>query len=262
MSMTINGQTIEELGFGLGALDGWLDGLELDWQPIAAQGRSSTVQATQATAKPRTFRVTLVANPALLTDRSTFVDRLAHALAGELEVSFADQPDRMMRVVRERVTTVADVPEQAFVVPTITITIGFFCPSGAKTAVQPSVVGIGTTPTEIPLGTLPSTGVLYLRGALSTEVAVRYRGITGTLLEELLITPDLAADEALAIDFATRQLTYHYATGTSLLDYSPKSGGLWFACDPADGGPSAGAWPTLELSSGDGLFVYRKSFDL
>jgi hypothetical protein len=126
---------------------------------------------------------------------------------------------------------------------------------------EPTVLAVTTTPRAIPLGTAPSGGTLYLMGSMSGTVTVTYASHTGETAGTLALTGTLAADEYLEVDFSERTITKVSNAGVrDETAYSFKSAGNWFPFDPAHGVRSTAAWPSIAVSSGTAVLIYRKAW--
>lgn len=258
----LNDQSLEDLGLTVEDGGPELRGLTIERERVDWPNRAGGLASPRATVPARILRFVAVAQPTSAAARLALLDALADALTGRIEVRFDDGPARVMHG-RCRVydAEVSGAPRWVNLDPRITVEI--VCDHAAKWDREAESRVITTTPVEIPCGTLAHEGELLYCGALSGEVRIRYRGITGTLLDELVLTiptGGLVANESLWVLFSDRALLKASTTGVLTDVYAWKSGGAWFAVDPRDGDRVAEAWPTLETTAGTALYRWRRTY--
>lgn len=260
-SIYLNDTPIEALGLtlvdGAPALGGFR--LARDRQPWT--GRTGAIPAPFGTTEPAVLTFVADVAASSVAARTAALDALSDALTGLVEIRFEDQASRVMRgVPRVFVADIPAPPRWVNIAPRVTVEIECF--NAQKWDAQPTALVLGTTPTPIPCGTLPHGGRLYLTGAaggaLSTETRLRYRGVSGVLLGELVISPSLLAGEFLTINLDGQELVRTTTAGVESNVYAWKTGGTYPRVYPRDGVRAVDAWPTLELTNGAGLYLYRR----
>lgn len=262
-TLYINDTAIEDLGLIPLEVPQVLGGVPINRSTQAWPGRSGGLASPISAMEPRVLRFVADSRVTTVAARSALLDTLADQLTGLVEVRYADQPDRVMRgVARTFVAEVPIPPRWVNVAPRVTVEIE--CANVARWDAQPQSRVIGATPVAIPVGTLPHGGQLYLTGtsagALSGEVRIRYRGVSGVLLGELVLTVALLAGEYAVVDFDNAAITKYSTSGTASDVYSWKTGGAWFRVAPRDAVRGLSAWGSLELSAGAGLYLFRRQW--
>lgn len=253
--MWLNNRAIGEVH----ALEGWADGIQYDRESVPVADLLGHFPALSATAQPRTIRVTLWVGDETLDSRYPALDELDALTRGLCEIRFSDSPDRVARGIVTRKATQAFASDASWVDGSADIlrTLEIVCHSPVKVARYGSVVGLSTSRTPVPLGTLPSGGLLLLYG---TDQTVTYRGASGEPLATMgfTFTP---SNSHLEIDLTRQMVTEVEDDGTRTNAADALTSGDFFALDPGDGDYVAGSWPTLELSSGTGALIYRRSYE-
>jgi hypothetical protein len=268
--MTINGRGLSALGATAAALSGWLDGPSSQRQATALPGVLGAIPATLATTPPRELTLTLRVAATSLTERAERLATLQDALAGLLIVRFSDTPDRFLRCVAGPLTVASIDPAHSMTTAaaSLSVSVTLICYDAASYDGEPRILALSTAPVAVPLGTLPSVGVIRWQGAwaVSTARTLTYRGASGIAYGALTITTpsgdSLASGDHLEIDLARRYLTKVTAAGVRTNVYAWLTSGDWFAFDPADGDRAAARWPTLTLSAGSGTLLYRRAWAL
>jgi hypothetical protein len=259
----LNDTPIEALGLSLAEGGPLLGGFSVTRATQSWQGRAGGIASPVGTVGPRVVRMVADARVASAAARLALMDALADTLTGLIEVRYEDAPDRVLRgTARVFEAAVAMAPSWVNLDPRVVVEIE--CPNAARVDVEPRSVVLGATPAAVPVGTLPHGGRVFLTGAaagaLSTETRLRYRGVSGVLLGELVLLPALLAGEFLTIDLDAPSLVRTTTAGVTSNVYGWKTGGAFFRPAPRDGVRSADAWGTLELTAGAGLYVYARQW--
>lgn len=119
----------------------------------------------------------------------------------------------------------------------------------------PQMRACGAAPTALPQGTAPTWPLLRLT-AITNPTVITLRDAAGTTLATMTIAAALnPATEYLDIDMAKQSLT-KYTSGVASDAYSALSAGDFFSLPAQD--PMGGA-PTLAISTGSALAIYRKA---
>jgi len=268
--MSINGRTLAALGMSARSLEGWLDGHTITRDATALPGVLGVVPHQLSVSASRQIRVTCNLPVTSLLDRAAKLADVQDAIASLCTLRFADTPGRVVRALAGPLV-VASIAPNISMTPTaasLVLVLTFTAYDTASYDEEPRVVSLTTTPGALPLGTLPSTGIVQLSGAWSTgdPRTLTYRSLNGIAYGALTLTPptgqSLSASEFLEIDLSRQYCTKVGNTGVRTNAYAWKSGGAWFVPDPSDGSRAASAWPTLAVSAGVGLFLYRRAWAL
>lgn len=262
-SIYLNDTPLEALGLVLAEGGPLLGGFAVARDVQSWPGRAGGLPAASGAVGPRVIRFTADAPVATTAARMALLDDLADRLTGLVEVRFDDAPDRVLRGVAT--VYAADVPTPPrWVNLSPRVVVEITCANAAKWDAQPTTRVLGATPVAIPVGTLPHGGQLTLTGtaagALSGEVRLRYRGVSGVLLGELVLTAALLSGEFLTIDLDACTIRRTTTAGVTSDAYAWKTGGQFFRVAPRDAVRALGAWPTLELTAGAGLYAYRRLY--
>jgi hypothetical protein len=257
-AIMLQGVDTEALGLAIESGAPFLGGHTLTRESQSWPGRAGVVSASRGTTDPTIIRFTTIANPADPASRQSLLDSYADLLAGPIEITYVDSIARAIQGWC-RVYDPAPAGSPTFASADTRITVEIQCDSAARYDVEPLSRVVGAAPVEIPAGTFPHWGEFVMRGALSGECRIRYRGITGTILGELVLGLALGADETLTGSFQLRSLLRTTTAGVTTDVYETwKTGGAWFAFDRQHADPAADAWGTLECTLGTMLVRWRR----
>lgn len=266
MSIYLNDMPIEALGLSLVGGGPLLGGGTRSRETTPWRGRRGVVPAALASVEPWVYPFRFQTQETTAALRAYRHDLVSDYLAGVIEVRDDAMPDRVARgEARVFKPDVASSP--TFVTLESNIDVEVVCYDASRWDAQPLSRVITATPTPIPCGSLPHGGVLLLTGtaagALSGEVRIRYRGISGVLLGELVLTVALASGEWLEVNLDTQSLIKFSTTGVAedVYDGWKSSTGAFFTLAPRDGNRLADAWGTLEVTAGVGLYLWRRRYE-
>lgn len=223
-------------------------------------GHAGGIVSAVRTVDPRILRFVFEGKVSTVQQRSSLIDSLADLLCtGPIEVRDIHALDRAMRGhCRVFDAVVSGSPTFVNVAPRITVE--FECPSASKYDVEPLSRALGSTPVEIPCGTLAHGGQLFVAGPLLTEIRLQYRNPVGTLLSELVIVPVLATGDTLVVDLDAGQLYRRNNVGLVERVYGWKTGGTWPRCFPRDGHRALDVWGSLTLAGATGTYYWRRQW--
>lgn len=256
----INGEDVDTLGLRVVDMGAWWSGITVNRsvaQPIGAIGG---LPASEATVSPRTL--TLAAAWVGTTgSRVSALDDVSWLMEGELEIWHGDDTDRMAKGYLVEDTAVGRFGSGplADVHGDVLRTFRIVCPNAAKYDRVGRPVGFGSTRTEVPLGTLPSVGVVRILGA-ATNPTLNYRSTTGEVIQQMRFTITLAADDILSIDLAAETVEKTVSGTTSDALPTLNTADDFFRLDPGHGDGRNAAWPTLDVTAGDGDILYRRAW--
>lgn len=275
MSLTINGRTLASLGVSARALEGWLDAPTTQRQTTVIPGLLGVAPSPITTSAAREIKLTLNVPVNALTGRAAALNTLQDALSGLLTLRFDDTPGRIVRAVAGPLTVASIAPRIAMNESgrNLIVSVPFLCYDAASYDAEPVPLVLGSTPVPIKLGTLPSPGILQWSGSWSTSASrtLTYRGVNGIAYGEMVFTApaspeyspsSLSSSEFLEIDFARQYITHVTNAGVRTRAYDWLTSGEWFAPDPTHGYRAGDQWPTLDVSAGVGLYLYRRAYAL
>jgi hypothetical protein len=257
----INDIDVESLGFHVIGLRGHADAVELprDYAPIP--GRAGGLLARHANVPPRIIQLDLAAYDATIaTRREPF--RVLEAMCGGLvQLRFADAPDQYVEAVLTRASKRPAAPESApwwtASAPDMLVSLEFTCPTPAYFAVTETVVALSATPAALPLGTLPSGGVIDI--GPSTNPTLTYRDAASDTQATMGFTATVASGDLLRVDLTELRVTRRVG-GIWSAAQALHTSGAWFTPSPMDGSYPLAAWPTLAVSSGAATYTYRRAY--
>ena len=248
--------------FGLVLLEGGPDmtGLSGQRERQAWPGHAGVLLNQHRSIDSRRLRFAYGARVTSVGQRLALLDQLSDALCtGLVELRDAHAPDRVMRGVCSVFTAEVSAPPH-YVNIEPRIVVEFECPNATKYDVEPQSRLLSTTPVDIACGTASHGGQIKIAGALSAEIRLKYRGISGALLGELVITPSVLASETLVIDLTTAMVYRVSSSGVYAQAYDMKTGGAWFELFPRDGNREQDVWGSLELSGATGTYYWRRNW--
>lgn len=256
----INGRDLSDVGLELTAIRGWFDLPSLSRSAEQLTNTTGHALGTGVRVNSRTVELGFYLKPQLLADRATAMDAVADTFTGLCELRFVDKPGRVIRAYAEAVTTVAENETVGMIEPALSLRVTMVAYDALVYDIEPTVAALTTANTEIPLGSAPSGGILTLMGSFSS-VVITYKNHAREVVGTLTLTGTVNSDEYVEVDLNNRTITKISNTGVrDETAYSMKSSGSWFQLDPGHGNRTVGAWPTLSLSAGTGVLIYRKAW--
>lgn len=228
-------------------------------QPWA--GRVSGIASPRGVHEGNVRRFKWTGRATTVAARNAVMESLLDFLTGATELRDRDTPTRVTRGTVSVFDPSIYAPSFVNVEPSVAVEIetpGFAWDVSSQSRV------LSTTPVAIPCGTLPHGGRIYLTGAsagaLSTEVRIRYRGISGALLGEMVLMPSLASGEYAVIDLDTTEIV-KVSTANAITPVEDwLTGGDFFKLYPRDGNRPADVWATLEVTNGAALYTFRRNW--
>lgn len=272
--MWINGRDPISDGWTLTGISNWYGGLAEQRSTTSIPGVAAVLPGSQLSVSgARAITLTFTTIPGVgglssLTNRDTFANVLADLLSGVLWVRFDDAPTR---VVRGEVTSLSfrsAVEGAAFGVPSLEATATLTCYDNASYDTEPRVVTLGTSPVEVPLGTLPSVGRISWGAAWTSATArtITLRDAGGVARYVMTFTApaaeSLSSTEFLEVDTGRRYVTKVTGAGLRTNEYDWYTSGGWLVLDPAWQARAATRFATLEVSAGTAQLVYRRAYAL
>lgn len=263
-ALYLNDYDTSRLGLTVEQVDGWLDAPSHRDRVSQLPTRvGAIILAPDAETAPRSITVSGVITATSLRLVRTAVDNLkARLFAGTVEVRFRDHVDRVVYARCEEKRVVASPPQFADAVTGRSwtrISFALFCPDPLIYAREATVVGFSDLRREAPLGTAVSAPTLRIMGP-ATNPTIRYRDVRGAIRTEMEFGAlSLLSTDYLEIDcerFTVKQFTS--GVESNAID-ELTSAGTFVALDPQDGDGDA-SYPTLEVTSGTGEALYRRSW--
>jgi hypothetical protein len=255
--VTINGTALATYGLSIApGTEGWMDGIRWNRSTVVMPGRTANEVSPVETATPRIVRLRGFMAPTSISDRSTKMDALVHALRGDLNIAFASDGSRHVTGQVRRITTTEQVP--GYVNPKLVVTIELECVDPAKYTTATSTATFGTAGVAVALGTLPSRPTVTITGP-GTDPILRYKAHGGATQGYMSFTITLASGSTLTVDM-DRMRIRKTISGTETNAMDTLASGDFFELDPADASPATGSWPSLTLSAGAGSVSYNKAW--
>jgi hypothetical protein len=267
--MKINGQHESAYGLALRRLSHWADGPAYQRGTTALPNVLGVVPAAFATTATREIECTFRVQAASLSEREAKLAAIHDGLAGLVTLAFDDHPTRLIRAIVSRIAVIGVTERVVLIVPSFLVVVTFLAMDSSAYDEEITPISFGATPVPIPMGTLPSPGVVFITGALSAGVSrtLTYRSFNGIPYGALTITPpaspaeSLGANDWLELNLIRRTLI-KVAAGVRTSVYHWKSSGAWFSPEPADSYRPANAFGTLSTDSGAAVYLYRRVWAL
>lgn len=266
-ALYLNGVDTASLGFALEDVAGAFDGLERsDVLLELPQGVGSYLSSVPGRVAPRT--ITLSGH--LVKSTRATLDAAKHAikaLCGEglVEIRLAGY-DRVYRgrLTGLGVTNLGPALSSATSLAA-SLTLRFLCPDPFAYDRDASIVGFGSTPVAIPLGTAPSGGrswwsaIITIAGAATTPTLTEYDA-AGNTLRSMAFTFSPTASDFLEVDLG-RGLVTRVQSGVRDNGFPYVTAGFAFPrLDPTDGDYAASLFPQLAVSSGTASVRYYRAY--
>jgi phage-related protein len=258
MSLWINDVSAEDLGFASGdasALEQWGAALDVNFRSSPVPGFSGHIVGGSPTSPPRIVPLSAVISADTIGERNALLQTLMSNLQGRLELRFSDEPDRILYGVCTKAVSSGASDAWSFALPDLRVSVEITCMDAAKYDRNVQTLAFGSARQSMPMGNMPHDGTLYIMGAATTPV-ITYRNMAGDSVQTMTLST-LGGDDYYAIDLLRKKITRYDATVASdALD--EWTAGDFPVFDPGDCDVEAGIYPTLEVSSGSGLLVYRR----
>lgn len=248
-----------ELAFKVTGVRNHLAGSDREYGTTVVPGALGSVLSPTVTAPAKTLTINGRALLGSLTAREAWLNKANRYLQGRLEIRFVDQPDKVQDAYLAQLSADAENP-RSFVDGTLNVRMVFQCPNPWKRDRYGQVLTFGSTRTEVPLGDLPSGGVLKVMGTASNPT-IRYRGASGEVLESIVMGAAPGTTGCYNFDLDARILTKNVAGTVTNANSDFPTGYYWFNPDPADGREDWGGGPTLETTQGTGVYLYHRRWN-
>jgi hypothetical protein len=257
-----NDVDVATLGFTVVDLSGHADAVELPRDYVPIPGRAGGIMARHAEVPSRIIVMDLGLFRTTLEARREAFRNLEALCAGLVRLRFADAPDQyvegvLVRAPKRAASPHHRVPWWTAAAPDMMVTLEFVCPTPAYFAVAETVVALSATPAALPLGTLPSGGVVDIGPC--TNPVLTYRDAASTTKATMGFTLTVATGDLLRVDLTEMRVTRRIA-GVWSAAQALHTSGAWFYPSPLDGNYALNVWPTLALSSGAGTYTYRRAW--
>lgn len=269
-TFSFDGLAIEALGVTARSASDWLTGPTVERGGTPLLGRHGIVPSTARRGAVRRMVLGLTVPVPSLAARATTLRAVRDAIiGGARRVRSADAPGRFI-VCDVRGWEVEPIAQRSFTEQTraAVVNVALYDHFGVSFADEPRVLVLSTTPTALRLGTAVSTGIVYLSGtwAEGASRTLTYRSNAGITYGEMTLTAPtgsggLGTNDVLEIDLHRQYITKVASSGARTDAAAWRASGAWFGFDPADGDALADRWPTLALSTGAGVVIYREAFE-
>lgn len=242
-------------------LEGWSAAIEYGRDVVFAPDSFEGIAGPTVLVQPRTVRLGLLIRPTTVADRDAAVSLATDLMRGLVEMRFADSPTKVLEGFVVTESTTAYSSESTFIIADVYLTWELRCPNPSKRDQLARSVACVTAGTRYPilLGTLPSQGEIYISNA--TDPVITYRDSGGNVVRTMTFDITAVGDEYYKVDLRDKTITKYdsgVATSSNAVLTSSTPNGAWIEPNPDDGSYSLSAWPTLETSSGQLLYVYHR----
>lgn len=252
----LNGTDVGTLGLNVTDAGDWLSGVKPSRTSVAMPDGFGYSESRVEAHNPRTGRVTLATtNGIALATREGVLDVIRDLVSGIVEVTWAGSTRKLLaRLESETITSVTPV---SFVDPSLEISWDLVSYQGVRIDSTDSITGFSTTPGVVEVGTFFGQGVMWISGAATTPV-VTLKDFRGNTVATMTFAT-LAADEALEVDLYAGKVYLHDAgVRTESAGSLTAASDGFFKFRPEHANVTAEAYPTIEVSSGNGLLLYRR----
>lgn len=254
----LNGVDVTDLGLMPTAAPGWSDAARNEFNLQTVPGRRGRIPSRMVSSPERYIEIHGMIHGDTWQERSKKLDDLTGYCAGQVDIRFGDRPDRFIIGAFEEARTAPTAPgAESLPGAWWNVVLRFVCPDPVFYAVEESeIVGIGSSPTVIPMGTLPSAGVLTISGG--TNPVIRGYRSNDELIGEMTFSGDFTGN-TLTVDFLTRELSTSLAVNPWSL-WAGLATERFLTWSVADYDFRAESWPKISVSSGSGSYAYRKAY--
>jgi hypothetical protein len=252
--ITVNGRPLSDLGLSVSALEPWSSGLTYERESYALPGHWGSSESPTQIARPRVLRFVGSFGGVAVAARDEIIQQVEEAFTGLVEIQFGDQSGKKIIGRRAALTARPLAPDVSFALGDMDLEVEVICAQPYKFDAGVQRIGLSTARTPIPVGTLPSAGIVFLPGSWSTR-SVILRDTAGAEVDRLTIANSVLSTETVRLDFWKRTAHKIAANGTETnVIGSISSGTGFFEIDPArcKVDRPGGMVPTLELDAGAG----------
>lgn len=271
--LTVDGQrTTTYLSLYPTGLSGWLDGPVYSRDMMPVRGLTGVAPSFLAQSQARQIDTEFLLKCTTITERDAKLTAVHDAFSSRLcTLVFDDHPGVAVRAVA---TAIAVTPRSEFshgFLPDVFVRVTWTAFDPASYSIEPRVITFSSTvPGSVIPGSLPSPGIIYSTGAMTsgTSRTFTYRSHNGIPYGTLTVTApstgpygaeSLGANDFLELSLLLRTITKVIA-GVRTPVYHWKTAGTWFCPQPADCDRVRGYYSSLEVSSGESVFVYRQAW--
>ena len=257
-SLLVNGYDMAQLGLVVGTWPGFLDSPQRRLELATLWGRDgAALSTTEARSDVREVQVNgVVIQGSVAATREAWNNIKQRLDQGLIEVVFGDEPTLRFHTYCMRASMI--ISQQQMFAPGGQVDIRLLALNPYRESIEPSIASLSQAPRAITTGTGPSTGVIQLRDA--TDPLVTYRDHGGRIRAQIALQGVIATDEYVDINMQTAGITHVDASGVRTNAIAMFSAGEFFAVDARHANPEYDAYPTLEVSSGTGVFLYRRTW--
>jgi hypothetical protein len=256
----INGVPASSLGLVVSSIDPWSSGVAFDRDAFSLPGTWGLSESPTRTARARVIRFVGSLTGVSIAERDEAIQRVEEALEGLVEITFGDQEGKRLLGRRGSLVARPHVEAVAFAVGDMDLEVEIVCNQPFKFDADVTRLALGTFRTPIPVGTLPSAGIVFLPGPWTTRTLI-LRDTGGVEVDRLTIARSVLDTETVRVDLWKR--TAHRITSAGVetnVISGIASGTGFFEIDPlrCRANRVAGSFPTLELSAGAGYVDTRR----
>lgn len=251
MSVWIDHRPVTRLGARPVRLGGFLTAPRGTRAVTGVPGRVAPVLGALQAPEPRRGTLTLRVPLTSLSDRPAAIAAIEAAVGGAVRtIRTADRPGVVTRCLAEAIQW-SEIPGAAgLTIPTLLCEITWLAvDGGSETWPASGPVLLGTAPTPVPVGSLPTGGWIFAWGGTS-PLTVTYTPANGHGATACTITQAIATGEHVAVDLDTDDVWH--VTASTRTRVGTVTGPVP-TLDPADA--LGTVLPTLRLSSGTGLLL-------
>lgn len=267
-SVAVNNVEIEKYGFAVHEIRGWLNLPMTTYATQRVAGVPGMVRvATPPEIEPRELRVRCSLSPATLLERRQLLATFVLAAQGEIEVTVADDPNRVSYCLVTDGSGQGITP-QSMLEPGAMMEIVFMAHDPYYYQKSPSTYVLPpSTRVAVPVASAAVRGLVYVNGGGSGSgtIGLRLRLQTGEILNDMTLDNVatvaalgalvVAAEDTVLFDCQNYTILQYDASASAWVDIFAylKDGQDFLKFDPKDA-------PTLEILNGyDGWGVHRKA---
>lgn len=238
-------------------LEAWGAALTFDRETASLPGAIAGVAGPDARVGPRMVRIQTLLNATNLVTRDAELSKLTDLFPVDtlVELRFGDSPDKVLEGVVQAERSAAYAGELSFTYGAIYVGFDILCADGSKRDRFASCRVLGNFRKAIPLGNLPSAGIITINGSGSDPV-ITYRDAGGNTVGTMTLTVTLGADDRIVIDLYHKTIK-RFDNGVETDAINTWTAGDWFVTDANDGDYATSSWPTLQCTLA-GKYNYLK----
>lgn len=256
--LLVNGFDLSNLGFRVSQINGTRGGVANAPKSRKIPGRAGLLRTSLAVEMAtRTIIVNGTVTGTTIDDLNLKLDAIKFRLTAGwmLEVTPGDLLDSYFVCLPVQIDEL-DWPVGQ-VIPKADVQFRFECFDPYRYSTNLQMINLSVIPQPVPLGSAPSAPIVQIGNV--TNPVVTFRNLLGGTTKTMGFTITLASTDWLEVDCNT-MLISKYVAGVKSSVPTVLTSGNFIILDPSEGDGANNQWPTIEVTGGVGVMIYKKAW--